>query len=185
MKRGITYRHVGGLILLLFLLPIPSAAQQDTTQKPTITETRSFGADSAASEFTMTKNPTLAILYSIVPGGGQLYNEDPWWKPTLFFGAAAFFAVRTVYYHDLFIEKADQVDALPDTDVTRSALVRQREFYRDNRDLNFAYFLGVEILNMIDAYVGAHLFDFDVDDDLSSRFYLDPQRYGVGVVMRW
>ena len=65
---------------------------------------------------------------------------------------------------------------------------REREFYRDNRDVNIAYFIGVQILSMIDAYVGAHLFDFDVDNSeegLSSRLYVDPAQARVGLLMQW
>ena len=135
----------------------------------------------------MTKSPMVATVLSIVPGAGQLYNQD-YWKVPLFAVAGGFFVYRTVYYHNLFTDKVDELDATPvdSSTVSRRLLLRtQREFYRDNRDLNFAYFIGVEILSMIDAYVGAHLFDFDVDDDLSSRIMLDPERMGVRFTMRW
>ena len=44
----------------------------------------------------------------------------------------------------------------------------RREFYRDNRDMSAFYLLGVYVLATVDAYVGAHLFDFDVSDDAIS-----------------
>ena len=39
-----------------------------------------------------------------------------------------------------------------------------REYYRDNRDMSAFYLLGVYILAAVDAYVVAHLFDFDVSE---------------------
>jgi hypothetical protein len=154
----------------------------------TASASRSEAGVGDTTKFTMTKSPTMAILYSIIPGGGQIYNRQ-YWKAPLFFGAAVFFAWRVIYYHNLFLDTAAVIDALPSTvsstDPQRLRLRAQREFYRDNRDLNAAYFLGVEILNMIDAYVGAHLFDFDVSDEVSSRIYLDPMRFGAGVSLRW
>jgi hypothetical protein len=137
----------------------------------------------------MTKSPLTATLLSLAPGGGQVYNQQ-YIKAVAFMGVAGFFAVQAIRFHTLFIERADAVDALPLDDSTgaRGQLKREREFYRDNRDNNVAYYLGVTLLSMIDAYVGAHLFDFDVDngeDGLLSRVYLDPCRLGVGVLLRW
>ncbi|MBC8143980.1 MAG: hypothetical protein H7X80_00255, partial [bacterium] len=139
--------------------------------------------------FHMTKSPTVAVLLSIVPGGGQIYNEQ-YIKSLLFIGAGSFFAVQAVRFHTSFVTKADQIDALPvdDSTTNRSFLKTEREFYRDNRDLNVAYFIGVQLLSMIDAYVGAHLFDFDVDggdEGLTSKLTLDPSRMALGVTMRW
>jgi hypothetical protein len=179
------------LAALLWIIAGSAArAQSDTTRADTVaagTETTT----AAAPGYRMTKSPTAAVIFSIVPGGGQLYNGQ-YIKSALFIGVGSFFAVQAIRNHTKFIEKAEQVDAIPDDDTTRIDLrafrKREREFYRDNRDLNVAYFIGVEILSMIDAYVGAHLFDFDVDnseDGLSSRLYLDPSRPGVGVLMRW
>lgn len=172
------------------------ALAQDTTR--VTPDSARAATDSAAAirpstppepGYTMTKSPTVAVLLSIVPGGGQLYNEQ-FIKSAAFVGVASFFAVQTVRNHVRFLEKVDEVNAIPEDDTTgaRDFPRREREFYRDNRDLNAAYFIGVQILSMIDAYVGAHLFDFDVEggeDGLSSRLYLDPERMGVGVMMRW
>jgi hypothetical protein len=115
---------------------------------------------------------------------GQFYNKQ-YWKVPVFLGVSAFFMGRAIYYNNRFLEKKAQYDTLAANSSIRSTVKLQREFYRDNRDLNVAYFLGVEILNMIDAYVGAHLFDFDVGEDLKSRIYLDPNHYGAGVEVRW
>jgi len=135
-------------------------------------------------EFVMSRSPTTAVLLSIVPGGGQIYNEQ-YWKVPLFAGAAGYFIYRVIHYHNLFSAKADEAERTGIGNPGYELLKRQRESYRDNRDLNAAYFLGIEILNMIDAYVGAHMFDFDVDDDVSSRIYLDPVNTGLGVSLRW
>jgi hypothetical protein len=183
------YRILLVPLLLLLGLAMPLGAQPDTS-RPSVPppDSSTFTREGEPEGgFKMTKSPLLATLLSIVPGGGQLYNED-YWKVPLFFAAGGFFVYRTLYYHNLFIDKVDELEAIPDVDsnVSRRLTLRtQREFYRDNRDLNFAYFLGVEILSMIDAYVGAHLFDFDVDDDISSRIMLDPERMGVRFTMRW
>ena len=180
-------RHSLLVLGLLAALGTSARAQAPDTLMPVA----AARADSmgTGSEYRMTKSPVAAVLYSIVPGGGQIYTEE-YVKAALFVGAAGFLAYRVVTMHNRYTDFAAQVDALPDPDTTftRERLRAQREFYRDNRDASIAYFIGVQILSMIDAYVSAHLFDFDVDnseDGLSSRLYLDPERIGVGLSMRW
>jgi hypothetical protein len=182
-------RIIFPLLLLVGLAPA-ALAQVDTLRADTAGTPVVVAATSdTASGARMTKSPTAAVLFSILPGGGQIYNEQ-YIKSAAFIGAAGYFAFQAVRYHMLFLDKADEVDALPASDSTgvRLRLRGERELYRDNRDNNVAYYLGVTLLSMIDAYVGAHLFDFDVDnseDGLSSRLYLDPMRREVGVMLRW
>ena len=188
-------------ILLLLLLVSPAVAQVDTTA--TRRDTTSVppprgsagSADSlvaaprtspAPGEYVMTKDPLTATLLSIFPGGGQVYTEQ-YIKASVFLGVATFFAVQAVNYHNLFSEQADIYDGLPPGSFQRDNAKRLRELYRDERDQNVAYFVGVQILSMIDAYVGAHLFDFDVDDEPagSSKIYIDPWQQRVGLWLRF
>lgn len=176
-------------LLAFILLASPGVAQVDSTLADTTRIPLSqlppgrLGAV-PQEEFVMTRNPTTAVLFSIVPGGGQLYNEQ-YWKVPLFAAAGAFFIYRVIHFHNLFTEQAALAEAAWNSPANYSFLKQQREFYRDERDLNAAYFLGVEILNMIDAYVGAHMFDFDVSNDMTSRIYLDPMNNGVGLSLQW
>src|SRR6185295_80648 len=57
------------------------------------------------------------------------------------------------------------IDAFPN--FTNTDLLARKDYYRRNRD--FCYILGgvTYVLNIIDAYVDAHLKDFDVSDDLT------------------
>jgi hypothetical protein len=55
-------------------------------------------------------------------------------------------------------------DALP-----ASTLRTQRDALRRNRDLTILLIGAVYALQMLDAYVSAHLLDFDVGEDLSLR----------------
>lgn len=179
------------LLLLLVLLAIPSMAQDiDTTE--ILRDVDSAAIDSSredvdppeTGEYVMTKNPTTAVLFSFMPGGGQFYNEQ-YWKIPLFLGPAIYFAWRAIDLNGKFLDQAALADAVGPDDPSYPGLKQQREAYRDDRDLNLAYLLGIEILNMIDAYVGAHMFDFDVGDDISSRFYITPAQPGIGVIVQW
>ena len=45
-------------------------------------------------------------------------------------------------------------------------LLYERDFYHDERD-RFAFYLAITyLLNIVDAYVGASLYNFDVGDNL-------------------
>jgi hypothetical protein len=172
--------------LLLLLAAATAAAQSDTAIAPA-TLPDSVAASPPPNQTNpggMTKSPTTAVLLSLIPGGGQIYNGQ-YWKAPLFAGAAGFFLVQAIRYHNLYQDQVDVVAATPETDAAYARLKRIREIYRDERDLNIAYYLGVDILCMVDAYVGAHLFDFNVDDDLTSRIWFNPVRPGIGVTLQW
>lgn len=49
----------------------------------------------------------------------------------------------------------------------KTNLSKQQNYYRRNRDLLIISFVGFYGLNIIDASVDAHLFDFDMSEDLS------------------
>jgi hypothetical protein len=134
----------------------------------------------------MSKDPTTATLLSIVPGLGQIYTHQ-YFKAGLFVAAGGFFASRAIYHHIQFADFSRQFDALTPADSNKRFSIRsQRESYRDSRDESIFYFVAVEVLSMIDAYVDAHLFDFDVSDEgVSSKLIFDPMRPGIGVQMRW
>ena len=48
-------------------------------------------------------------------------------------------------------------------------LTNNMDFYRRNRDLSYIGLVGWYLLNIIDATVDAHLFDYDISDDLSMK----------------
>ena len=61
----------------------------------------------------------------------------------------------------------------------------QRDNFRRNRDL---LYFGIVIwygLTILDAFVSAHLFDFDVGEDLTLRMLGSPAAAGVTATMRW
>lgn len=112
----------------------------------------------------MKKSPWGAVLRSaVLPGFGQFYNES-YWKIPVVWGALGYLVYlwndsNTKYkkYRDLYI-----------SDNTNSVYLTYREFYKDQRDLN-AVFIGLAyFLNLVDAYVDAHLFDFDVSEEMKT-----------------
>ena len=139
-------------------------------------------------------SPKKATIYSaILPGLGQAYNKKYWKIPIIYagFGTLGYFihwnngnykTMKQAYsdftdddpetssYLDL--EGAEYYDLTKEPDITnfKTALSRQQDYYRRNRDLliiSTAVFYG---LNIIDASVDAHFFDFDISEDLSMNW---------------
>lgn len=121
-------------------------------------------------KFEMKKSPWKAVLLSaVLPGLGQFYNESYWKLPIVAVvgGSLAyyFFHNNSLYldYRDLYASSQTAENPYGD-----ERYKRLRESYRDSRDQNLLYFMMFYLVNLADAYVDAHLYDFNV----SSRIKL-------------
>ncbi|MBC8375555.1 MAG: hypothetical protein H8E26_05865 [FCB group bacterium] len=90
---------------------------------------------------TNVKSPGKALLFSVIPGGGQLYNRRPL-KAILFAGAFAY------YGYGYTVAQQDYQDDLS-----------SESLHRTRNDKVWMMSL-VWTLNIIDAYVDAQLWDF-------------------------
>lgn len=116
------------------------------------------------TQFIMHKSPMGAVLRSaLIPGWGQIYNESYWKAPIIWgaLGVLGYFWVdnndQYKHFRDLYVQSIDENN--PNGNLR---YYDQREFYRDQRDLT-AVFIGLSyLINILDAYVDAHLYDFDV-----------------------
>jgi len=141
-------------------------------------------------------SPHKAAMYSaLVPGLGQIYNER-YWKLPIIYGAAgvliyAFDFNNDRYnryknaYADMDAGKITSFEGFTDKDV----LLRLKDNYRRNCDLNVIIMAGVYLLNVVDATVDAHLFDYDISDDLSLNIQPDFRKnidynYSYGLCLR-
>jgi hypothetical protein len=116
--------------------------------------------------FHMQKSPTLALVLSaVLPGAGQIYTGG-WYKAPFILGGiiGCFYGayLQNTRYH-IDIDSVKNQLARGDT-YNANRYTNQREFYRDDRDKFYIYAALVYIANLLDAYISAHLFDFDVSD---------------------
>ncbi len=126
-------------------------------------------------------SPQKATLYSMVlPGLGQAYNKKYWKIPIVYagFGALGYFAItngneyrkyRQAYD---YVTQGDQSIPINNDYVNKyepEQLAQGRDYYL--RNLEFTYILtGLwYILNVVDAAVDAHLYDYSIEDDLGVR----------------
>jgi hypothetical protein len=115
----------------------------------------------------MSKSPTGAIYRSLaMPGWGQLYVES-YWKAPIFFAATGTLIYFIIDNQIKYSDYENRLIGMSKNDIDYQITKLYREYYRDNRDMSGFYLIGVYVLAAVDAYVGAHLYDFQVDDKLS------------------
>ena len=164
--------------LVVFLLFSGAAKAQQNFFKSTLPESRyelkdfllndTIKKKDTAYTFKMTRSPGKAMLYSaVLPGAGQFYNES-YWKIPIIWGIGGYFVYEIVKNNNNYIDYRDlyansQTPENPNGDLRYKNL---REFYRDQRDQFYLYAGLVYLVNLVDAYVDAHLFDFDVSDKI-------------------
>ncbi|MFM2133668.1 MAG: hypothetical protein RL156_949 [Bacteroidota bacterium] len=134
-------------------------AGDTTALKPPVVNAQSSKLDEEKS-----KSPTGAILRSLVfPGWGQVYNQS--YLKAGAFSIAAVSVTSIIVWNDVkFSDAQTRYDALASGDPLKERTFKEKEFYRDQRDVAGLWLLGVYALAAVDAYVGAHLFNFDVSD---------------------
>lgn len=120
------------------------------------------------STFIMQKSPTIAMLKSaLIPGWGQFYNESYWKIPVVwgFLGYYLSVWISQNQKYNLYKDKYSQSIStlIPDGD---TQLKKYRDFYHNQRDEFTIYIFITYFLNIVDAYVDSHLFDFNVTPDI-------------------
>jgi len=119
------------------------------------------------------KIPKKAGLYSaILPGSGQVYTKKYWKVPIIYGGliTSAYYIKESndLYqlYKSTYLNRLDG-DFTDNLNYSDSDLRTLTEHYRRNREVSALLFTLTYILNIVDASVNAHLFDYDVSEDLS------------------
>lgn len=125
-----------------------------------------------------------ATIYSLaLPGLGQAYNKKYWKIPVIYagFGVLAYNirinnvetrkfteAYRYRINGDTFAINNEYVARYPNV----NDLLRGRDFYRRRVELSIIFSAAWYLLNVVDAAVDAHFFDYDISEDLS--LYIQP-----------
>lgn len=124
-----------------------------------------------------------AFLSALIPGLGQIYNQQYWNLGFVYaIGAAAIIHFNNVntrysFFRDIYINKKDGLVS-NDTPLSNSYSEEQLESVLDRwtseRDRAIALIVLAYLINVGDAFVGAHLFNFgDFDNLFSFNFDLN------------
>ena len=150
-------------------------------------------------------DPMRAVwLGAIVPGLGQIYNRSYWKLPIVYGGfMGCIYAVtwtnnqyigykdayRDIYYdiqngtvsdspdksYNAILPEGYTINSMGGADTYKSRLKEWQTASLRNRDMAILVTIAVYALSLIDAYVDAQLFDFDISNDLSLN--VTPQIY--------
>lgn len=132
------------------------------------------------------------ILSSVLPGAGQVYNKQTWKLPIIYAGidTATGLAINNYKgaqrFKKEYILRANgetegrnpQYENYPDQSIYNLYYA-----YQKNMELSIFVGIGVYLLNIVDAMVYGHLFDFDISPDLSlniSPIYQPTHSFGQG-----
>lgn len=163
------------------------AAQQDSARLiPTEVPTK------PGAQKTFSPSPRAAVLWAIIPGGGQVYNRKYWKVPIIIGGMTALYYAISWNNNNLVEYAKAYSDIKSDDPMTNDSWIafvpagadpnsyrtngsfqetlrHGRDFYRRNRDLSIIVSVGVYALSIIDAYVDAELAHFDISPELTLR----------------
>ncbi len=126
-------------------------------------------------------DPVKAVwLGAIIPGYGQIVNKSYWKLPIVYAGflgcayAISLNSTRYQTYKKAYFDKIDTNDNtnsylnLPNgAKLSEQILKSVYDQYRRYRDLSIFFTVGYYAVTLIEAYVDAQLFDFDISSDIS------------------
>ena len=152
-----------GALLLMAVAPITAHAQY------------ADGFDIPDSTYRTLHKPNKAtFLSSLVPGLGQYYNQKYWKIPIIYggFTGLIYYASYNNYVYKKY--RREYKWATDDDDRTVSKYPaanteRLKDTWRRYRDICFIGIGALYLLQVIDANVDAHFFDFTIDKDLSIK----------------
>lgn len=122
-----------------------------------------------------------AIMSGVLPGAGQVYNRK-YWKVPIIYGAFAGVTYLAAKSHRNYITYRDGFRAVVNDSLVNSVVIDGqpynqtklgdlRDLYKRNRDMAFVFMGVIYGLQILDAAVDAHLFDFDISDNLSMQIH--------------
>ena len=154
-------------------------------------------------ELMWTPDPLRATwLAVIVPGLGQIYNRSYWKLPIVYGGLMGcgfaiawngekYDAYKQAYRdiladannisnnptrsYNAILPEGYTIERMGGVSNYTAVLKDRQNMYRRYRDISIVVGVLVYALSIIDAYVDAQLFDFDISDDLSIN--IEPQLY--------
>jgi hypothetical protein len=162
------------LVFAMAFLSLPLTAQQPVTQDPQlIKQVKADTANKPILKKSDFPKPKTALLWSIIPTGGQFYNQKYWYiKVPIALGGYAFGVNRVVVNGNDYRKYQSEYFNLVNSPEGPNAY--GASFKKQQRDEAFkAYqqswvFISIwHLFCAAEAFTAAHLAHFDVSEDLS------------------
>lgn len=171
-----TFRTI--LIIFLVFVGFKSIAQVDSLSTDSLIVIPS--KENVKTKKTLSRHsPKKALILSLaLPGAGQIYNRKYWKLPIVYggLGALGYLSVyngrRYTCYRRSYLAMVDS-DPLTvntcDPNLSQSEMKLLRDNYQRFYEFSVVGMVGFYLLVAADAFVDAHLMDFDISDDLSLK----------------
>jgi|GEM_PF-166493 len=147
------------------LLRETDAVRREFDTIPRVMQTGIVTADTLeVEEPDFSHSPSKAMMYALVlPGLGQAYNKKYFKIPIVYAGLGA--AVYAINYNSTNYRIASQEYAEEQNDLNERYLRTWRRWM----EISYIALAAVYALQVLDAYVDAHLYSWDVNQNLSLR----------------
>ena len=188
-------------MVTLLLLANVACAQVDTSS---VIVTADSAQVKSKAKTEKVHNPKVAVaLSAVLPGAGQVYNKKAWKVPIVYTGLGVasycvyhFVTLTNQYKFEYRHRKNGETDLLdPElASMSDETVLSEKNFYRRYMEISIAALAIVYMLNIVDAAVDAHLYYFDISDNLAlsvqpfARNYALPMasmNHGVTISLRF
>ena len=122
-------------------------------------------------------SPRKATLLALtLPGAGQIYNRKYWKAPIVYAGlGGSIYAIG--YFRNNMRTLNDSIAGLYRLGKTPNALLLQdRDNQRSRRDVAILCLAGVYALQVLDAVVDAHFYQFNINEKIGMKWNAAPSR---------
>jgi Family of unknown function (DUF5683) len=179
---------------------IPFSQNQSDSESVVIKESKNDSIKTTKVKQKFKPKPGKALLYSLIPGGGQIYNRKYWYiKAPIIIGGLGFgiyvIADNSKNYQIVKEAYYNRVNNLPVDAAYATANITSLKAFRDGifSNLQSAYIFTIlgYLLSGLEAYTTAHLMDYNISDDLSLRIQpvtgqINTGSYaGIGIKIRF
>ena len=134
-----------------------------------------FSSNIFSQNNSLKKAPLLSMA---CPGLGQIYNQKYWKTPIIIASIGGAIYAHNFYnnkfqeYKEAYIIRTDGNKSTIDgyLNYSENGLITLQDYYRNQKDLSIIIGAIIYLLNIADAYVDAHLFEYNVNENLSLNF---------------
>lgn len=174
IKRKTGSRWAISLLLMAFLIQAFSGYAQKNEAETKLQKKDSLNL------LTPQHSPRKATLFSMaLPGLGQAYNKKYWKIPIVYagFGVLSYYIIGNNDKYQKYKEAYRYVatgDTTPTTNpyvnkYSEDQLLTAKNYFRQRLELSYILTGVWYILNVVDATVDAHFFDYDISETLSLK----------------
>lgn len=127
----------------------------------------------------------VAMISAVLPGYGQVYNGSVWKVPILY-GLLGYFGYKAIDYNDSYTEFRDKYSLDPNGPDARTYR-DERDRYQEKRNQQLLFLVLSYLAGIVDAYVDAHLYDFDAisEEGISSASGYEESYPSVSVSLKF